>query len=61
VGGTRKLVRLTVDLTFEGDYYDAGELVGVASDWVHAGLEDRDDLRGATVSGEVLAETEITA
>lgn len=54
---TRKEVELLVRLTFEGDYYDAAELVDVSSDWIHAGLEDRDNLTGQSITGRVLSET----
>lgn len=56
---TRKEVVLTVLATFEGSYYGADELVDVATGWIHAGMEDRDDLRGVTVVGHVLSETDM--
>lgn len=58
---TRKEVELVVRLTFEGDYYDAAELVDVSSGWIHAGLEDRDNLTGQTITGRVLSETPLKA
>ena len=52
-GGTvsRKRATLTVEVTFDGTYYDLSEIVSVAEDWIHAGLEDRDDVRGVTITG----------
>lgn len=54
---TRKEAVFTVLVTFEGDYIGADEVVDVTSGWIHAGLEDRDDLRGVVVVGHVLSES----
>lgn len=43
---TRKVVKLAITLTFEGDYFEADECAGVAENWIDSGLDDRDDLRG---------------
>lgn len=43
---TTKRVTGTFELTFHGDYIDAGDIPGHFEGWVDAGLEDRDDLRG---------------
>jgi hypothetical protein len=56
---TCKEVVLTLRLTFEGSYYEAGELVDVSDGWIRSGLEDRDDLTGVEISGTVVSETEI--
>ncbi|MFI6512881.1 hypothetical protein ACIBCT_35215 [Streptosporangium sp. NPDC050855] len=47
-------VRMIVNLRFEGDYFDPDELVDVASGWIYAGLEDRDNLVGTKITGELL-------
>lgn len=46
---TTKYVELSVQLVFVGDYYDADEVAGVATDWIYGTLDDRDDLQGVTV------------
>ncbi|MGW0064791.1 hypothetical protein ACWDTT_33310 [Streptosporangium sandarakinum] len=46
--------RLVVDLRFEGTYFHPGELVDVATGWIHAGLDDRDNLLGVEISGQLL-------
>jgi len=60
-GPTRKDVELTVRLVFEGDYYEARELVALATRWMKSGLDDRSDLREISITGKVLRETEITS
>jgi|GEM_PF-5653466 len=45
---TTKYVDVTVQLIFMGSYYDADECGSVATGWIDAGLEDRDNLRGWT-------------
>ena len=48
---SRKRATLTVQITFDGTYYDLSEIVSVSEDWIHAGLEDRDDVRGVSIDG----------
>jgi hypothetical protein len=45
---TTKYVSGTFKLTFHGDYVDAEDVERYFHDWVDAGLDDRDDLRGWT-------------
>jgi hypothetical protein len=45
---------MVVDLRFEGTYLHRDELVEVASGWIYGGLEDRDDLVGVKISGELV-------
>jgi hypothetical protein len=49
------VVTLTVEATFDGEYYSRDELVKVMSWWVVRALEDRSDLDDDTVKiiGEV--------
>lgn len=42
-------VTLTVEATFDGEYYSRSELVDVMSGWIISALEDRDDLDSSTV------------
>ncbi|MGW1998598.1 hypothetical protein [Embleya sp. NPDC001921] len=49
----RHTVHLSVAVTFDGDYYEARELVGMCDDWISAGFNDRDDLVGHTLTGIV--------
>jgi hypothetical protein len=56
---TRKVVTLAVEIIFEGRYYEASEVVDVASDWIRGTLEDRDDCKEWTVTG-TMVETELT-
>lgn len=54
--GPRHTVLLAVVVTFEGDYYGAGELVDVCDGWIGSAFNDRDDLRGYTLTGVVRRE-----
>lgn len=42
---TRKIVRMTVEVIAEGNYYDAAELPDLIDGWCGSALEDRDDVR----------------
>ena len=50
-GEPRHTVVLAVVVTFEGDYYGTDELVGVCDHWIGSAFDDRDDLRGYTLTG----------
>jgi len=43
---TTHRVALTVTVEFKGDYYSPDEMADVATGWIDAGLEDRDDVVG---------------
>jgi hypothetical protein len=47
---TTKIVSVLVELTFYGDYLDKDEIPSYAEGWIEAGLNDRDDLRGWTIT-----------
>jgi hypothetical protein len=42
------VVRIVMDLHFDGDYYSESERAGMALDWIYGGLYDRSDLVGIT-------------
>lgn len=41
---SRKTVRLAVEVVFDGDYYDADEVITVSRMWIDGAFEDRDDV-----------------
>lgn len=58
VTATRKRVLMVLELNFQGDYYDASEVAGMAENWIDSGLTDRDNLRGWRVVTSATEETE---
>lgn len=56
---SRKTVKLTVDVVFEGEYYGADEVVDVSSMWIEGAFEDRDDVKSFSlkVTGTVTEES----
>lgn len=48
--GTTKVVTVAVTARFHGTYFDADEVSGALAQWIHGGLDDRDDLRGWTIT-----------
>lgn len=59
--GTVKHVTVVVTAKFVGNYFSAGEVAGALEQWIDGGLEDRDDLRGWTVSPVSVIEVPATA
>ena len=59
-GRPRHTVILAVAARFEGDYYEADELVGMCDDWIGSAFNDRDDLRGYMLAGIVRREPDAT-
>jgi hypothetical protein len=53
---TTKTVTGTFKATFHGDYLSADEVVFHLEQWIDAGLDDRDDLKGWTFSVEAVTE-----
>lgn len=53
-----KRVVMVLELRFQGDYYDASEVAGMAENWIDSGLNDRDNLRGWRVVTSATEETE---
>lgn len=55
---TRKTVRLTVDVLFDGEYYDEDEVITVSNMWITETFADRDDvvLDSLKVTGTVTEE-----
>lgn len=49
-GVTTKLVTATVELRFHGNYISKDDTTDYADHWLSSGLDDRDDLRGWTIS-----------
>ncbi|MCF2531731.1 hypothetical protein [Yinghuangia soli] len=49
----RHTAHLAVEVRFEGDYYGPDELVALCDGWIGAAFEDRDNLRGYTLTGSV--------
>lgn len=54
---TRKVVTATLTATFEGDYIRADDAPTYLEQWVDGGLEDRDDLRGWTLTVQSVIES----
>lgn len=52
-----KAVKLQVDVVFDGDYYDADEVIGVCAVWIDGAFEDRDDVKSWVTSGTVTEES----
>lgn len=52
---SRKIVQLTVDVVFDGDYYDADEIVPLGRTWIMGAFDDQDDVVpfSLTVTGTV--------
>lgn len=48
---SKKVVTLTLEVFFDGDYYQTSELVDLVEHWIHGGLEDRSDVVGWTTEG----------
>lgn len=48
---SRKRVTLTVEVIFDGDYYELRELVDLSHDWISSAFEDRSDVGEMTVTG----------
>lgn len=56
---SRKTVKLTVDVVFDGEYYGAEEVVEVSGVWIEQAFEDRDDVKpfSLKVTGTVTEES----
>jgi hypothetical protein len=54
---SKKILTMTIDVTYEGDYYNADEIPGITEHWIAGGLWDRDDLRGFIVRSTSVEET----
>lgn len=48
-------VHLEVEIDFQGDYFEPGELVGVVKDWFEMASEDREDVQEVRMQGVVRA------
>jgi hypothetical protein len=53
-----KVVKTTITVTFEGDYYEVSEVEDKVCDWIDAGLCDRDDVVGWSFGESSVTETE---
>lgn len=56
---TRKIIRMTLEVIAEGDYYEARELPDLIDGWCGSALEDRSDIREWTFRLSTLEETAI--
>lgn len=52
----RHTVRLTVEVQFEGTYYEPREMVNLCDGWFSSALDDRSDVSGYSLTGTVTAE-----
>lgn len=53
-----KVVKMTITVTFEGDYYSASEVEDRVYDWIYSGMCDRDDVVGWSFGDSSVTETE---
>ncbi|WP_327294423.1 hypothetical protein [Streptomyces sp. NBC_01197] len=54
---SKKILTMTIEVTYEGDYYSADEIPGVTADWIDDGFCDRDNLMGFIVRSTSVEET----
>lgn len=53
---SHKTVTLEVEVTLKGDYYSITEAPRVISHWLHAALEDRQDVTDWAIDATILTE-----
>lgn len=58
---SKKILTMTLEVTYEGDYYSPDELLDVTESWIEGGFCDRDDLTGwtTTSSSVVVSEDDV--
>lgn len=57
---SKKIVTLTVQAEFRGDYIPANQTAEYLESWIDCGLEDRDDLVGWTITTNNVVETPLS-